>query len=183
MESLGDGLDTRDLLRQATTDRVVFVRWAAARSLGRSAPAKPDAAAVADDVAALARLIVGRRPGRADGRADGPGPVRPRRRVRHAGRPDAAGRGDVEPRVAAVQALGALETDADRTIPVLTGALRDPDLRLRRVAAAGLVRFGPDAKTALPELRQAVLSDDQDLRLAAAEAILAIERVPRIKEL
>jgi hypothetical protein len=35
----------------------------------------------------------------------------------------------------------------------------------------------------LPELRKAVLSDDPDLRLAAAEAILAIERVPRMKEL
>jgi hypothetical protein len=51
------------------------------------------------------------------------------------------------------------------------------------VAAAGLTRFGPNAKAALPELRKAVLSDDPELRLAAAEAILAIERVARMKEL
>jgi HEAT repeat protein len=183
MESLGDGLDTRDLLRQATTDRVVFVRWAAARSLGRSAPARPDPAAVADDVAALGRLSSDPDPdvrtaaltalARFGPAAGSAAPVVL----------TAAGRGDVEPRVAAVNALGALQTDADRTIPVLIAALKHPDLRLRRVAAAGLVRFGPGAKAALPELRQAVLSDDQDLRLAAAEAILAIERVPRIKEL
>jgi len=189
LESLGDGLDSRDLLRQATADRSVFVRWTAARALGRTAPAKPAAAAVADDVAALAKLA-----------ADGDPDVRTAAlnslaRFGTAAQSasqavlNAASRGDIEPRVAAIKALGALQTDAARTVPVLIEALQtpllrvQPDLRLQRVAAAGLSRFGPDAKAALPELRKAVLSDDPELRLAAAEAILAIERVTRIKEL
>jgi HEAT repeat protein len=54
---------------------------------------------------------------------------------------------------------------------------------LRRAAAIALVRFGPDARTALPELRKALNSTDVELRLAAAEAVLAIERKPRPKEL
>ena len=183
IESLGDALDARELLRQATTDRYVFVRWAAARALGRTAPPKADPSRVADDVMALARLTTDTDP---DVRTAALTAIS---RFGTAARPAgdavlaAATRGDVEPRVAAVRALGALETEAAKTVPVLVAGLRDPDLRLRRVAAAGLTRFGPDAKAALPELRQAVMSDDPELRLAAAEAILAIERVPRMKEL
>ena len=40
LETLGDALEARELLRQATVDRTVFVRWAAARALGRTATAK-----------------------------------------------------------------------------------------------------------------------------------------------
>jgi HEAT repeat protein len=189
MESLGDGLDTRDLLRQATSDRVVFIRWAAARALGRSAPDKPDAAAVAGDVAALARLVADPDPDVRTAALTALARFGPAAQSATDAVLGAASRGDIEPRVAAVKALGALQTDAGRTVPILIAALRppelrvQPDLRLQRAAAAGLTRFGPDARAALPELRQAVLSDDQELRLAAAEAILAIERVPRVKEL
>jgi HEAT repeat protein len=183
LESLGDALEARELLRQAASDRVVFVRWAAARALGRSAPPKPTPAAVADDVAALTRLTADPDPdvrtaalvalGRFGTAAESATPAVL----------TAAGRGDVEPRVAAIKALPALGTDADRTVPVLISALQNPDLRLRRVAAAGLIRFGPDAKAALPELRQAATSPDPELRLNAAEAILSLERKSRRKEL
>jgi HEAT repeat protein len=189
MESLGDGLDTRELLRQATSDRVVFIRWAAARALGRSAPEKAATATVADDVAALARLVADPDPDVRTAALIALARFGPAAQSATDAVLAAASRGDIEPRVAAIKALGALQTDARRTVPILIAALRpselrvQPDLRLQRAAAAGLTRFGPDAKAALPELRQAVLSDDQELRLAAAEAILAIERVPRIKEL
>lgn len=183
IESLGDAVDARDLLRQAAGDRVVFIRWAAARALGRTAPPKPVADRVADDVAALARLTADSDPDVRTAALTAIAKFGPAARSAADAVLTAAARGDVEPRVAAVRALGALQTEAGQTVPVLIAALRDPDLRLRRVAAAGLTRFGPDAKAALPELRQAVLSDDPELRLAAAEAILAIERVPRMKEL
>ena len=183
IESLGDALDARNLLRQATRDRVVFVRWAAARALGRSAPAKPVAAEVADDVAALARLTTDTDPDVRTAALTAIARFGTAAKSAANALLNAASRGDVEPRVAAIRALGPLQTDATPTIPVLIAALRNRDLRLQRAAAAELVRFGPDAKAALPELRKAVLSDDPELRLAAAEAILAIERVPRMKEL
>lgn len=183
LESLGDLLAARDLLRQAAADRLVFVRWAAARALGRSVPAKPVASDVGEDVAALARLTADNDPDVRTAALTAIARFGPAAQSATEAVLTAAGRGDVEPRVAAVRALEEMKTDAGPTVPVLIVAIKDPDLRLRRVAAAGLKRFGPDAKAALPELRQAVLSDDPELRLAAAEAILAIERVPRMKEL
>jgi HEAT repeat protein len=189
IESLGDALDNRDLLHQAIADRSVVVRWTAARALGRTAPAKPVASEVADDVAALARLAADSDPDVRTAALNGLAHFGPAAQSATQAVLDAASRGDIEPRVAAIRALGALQSDAARTVPVLIAALESPqiraqpDFRLHRVAAAGLTRFGPDAKAALPELRKAVLSDDPDLRLAAAEAILAIERVPRMKEL
>jgi HEAT repeat protein len=95
----------------------------------------------------------------------------------------AAIRGDIEPRVVALHTLAAVDSGAAETVPVLIQGLADPDVRLRRAAASGLVRFGPDARPAIPELRRALSSTDQDLRLAAAEAILAIERPARLKDL
>ncbi|HKB02966.1 MAG TPA: HEAT repeat domain-containing protein [Gemmataceae bacterium] len=183
LEGMGDALPVKALLREATMDRSVFVRWAAARALGKGAPAKPDPAAVADDVAALARLV-------ADADIDvRMAALNALARYGPAARPGAAvvlvaaGRGDIEPRVVAVRTLGALESEHSETVPVLIEALRDPDVRLRRAAASGLVRFGPDARPALPYLRRALSDPDQDLRIAAAEAILAIERPARLKDL
>jgi HEAT repeat protein len=183
MEALGTAIDTRDLLRQATTDPVVFVRWTAARGLGEMAPPRPEASAVAPDVAALARLAGDSDPDVRTAALSALAHFGPAAQPATDAVLAAAVRGDVEPRVAAIKALGALQTDAAKTVDVLITGLRDRDLRLRRAAATGLSRFGPAAKAALPELRAAALSDDPDLRLAAAEAILAIERMPRIKEL
>ena len=67
--------------------------------------------------------------------------------------------------------------------PRRTTGLQNEDLRLRRAAATGLVRFGAAAKAALPELRKALADNDFELRLAAAEAILAIEQKGKFKEL
>jgi len=183
LESLGDALEARDYLRQATRDPNVYVRWAAARALGRTAPARPDPKAVEADVAALAVVAADRD---SDVRTAGINALARFGPAAKAAVPvlqEAATHGDVEPRVAAIKALSAVESPADSTVPLLTGALAEPDLRLRRAAASGLTRFGPDAKPALAELRKAINNPDQDLRLAAAEAILAIERKPRLKDL
>jgi hypothetical protein len=184
LETLGDAFEARALLRDASTDTNLFVRWAAARALGKSAPAKPDPAMSAPDVAALTRLIDDcdfdvrtstlnalAKYGIA-AKSAGPKVIA------------AARRGDIEPRVAAVKALGAIETDAASTVPVLIAGLQNDDVRLRRAAASGLVRFGAEAKAALPELRKALASPDVELRLAAAEAVLAIElKVAKPREL
>jgi hypothetical protein len=183
LESLGDALEARELLRLATLDRVVFVRWAAARALGRSAPPKPDPNAVADDVAALVKLTRDPDPDVRTAALVGLARFGTAAQSAIPAVLNAATRGDVEPRVAAIKALPALNSDAERTVPVLIAGLQHSDLRLRRVAAAGLIRFGPDAKPALPELRKATTSPDPELRLNAAEAILALERKPRWKEL
>jgi HEAT repeat protein len=182
LESIGDALEARALLREATRDSSAYVRWTAARALGRT-PAKADPTAVAADVAALAAIANDKdvdvrtasltalpRFGTAAASA-GPEVLK------------AARVGDVEPRVTAIKALDAIKTDATSTVPVLIEALEDKDLRLRRAAASGLVRFGAAAKAALPQLRQALLSTDADLRIAASEAILSIEKGPRLKEL
>jgi HEAT repeat protein len=183
LEALGSAIDSRPMLRAATRDPNVLVRWAAARALGKMAPAKADPAGVADDVAALSRLT-------ADADIDvRMAALNALARFGTAARPAApavlvaAGRGDVEPRVVAMRTLIAMESEAEPTLPVLIGGLTDPDVRVRRAAAGGLVRFGPAARPALPELRRAVLSTDSELRIAAAEAILAIERQPRLKDL
>jgi HEAT repeat protein len=182
VETLGDAVEVRRLVRGATADPVSFIRWAAARTLGQSAPIKPVAAEVAPDVAALTRLV-----------DDADLDVRTAA-ITALGRYGSAakaaapkllasvGRGDIEPRVAAVTALGQIGTDAETTVPVLIAGLQNEDLRLRRAAATGLVRFGAAAKPALPELRKALADTDPDLRLAAAEAILAIEQ-KKFKEL
>src|SRR3954466_15240141 len=162
LDAVGDAQAARAFLREATTDRNVFVRWAAARALGRTAPPKADPGDVSDDVAALSRLL-----------ADSDLDVRiaalnalarfgPAARSATPAVLAAARRGDVEPRVVAVRTIGALETDAANTVPVLIRGLADPDVRLRRAAASGLVRFGPEARPALPELRRALSSPDQD---------------------
>jgi HEAT repeat protein len=183
LESLGDALEAREYLRQATTDQNVYVRWAAARALGRTAPARPDLKAVEADVAALARVAADRD---SDVRTAGINALARFGPAAKAAVPvllAAATHGDIEPRVAAIKALSAVESPSDTTVPLLTAALAEPDLRLRRAAATALVRFGPDARPALAELRKAINDADQDLRLAAAEAILAIERKPRLKDL
>jgi hypothetical protein len=183
LESLGDTPEARALLRQAASDRNVFVRWATARALGLSAPAKPDPKEYAPDVAALA-ILAG--DSDIDVRTAAVNSLTRFGRVAKPAAPallGAVATGDVEPRVAAVQALSAVDSEAASSVPVLVGALQHSDLRLRRAAANALIRFGPDARPALAELRKALTSTDTELRLAAAEAILAIERKPRPKEL
>jgi HEAT repeat protein len=183
VESLGDAVEVRRLVRGATADPVSFVRWAAARTLGESAPLKPAAAEVAPDVAALTRLVDD---ADLDVRTAAITALGKYGAAAKAAAPKllaAVGKGDIEPRVAAVTALSAIGTDAETTVSVLIAALQNDDLRLRRAAATGLVRFGAAAKPALPELRKALADNDADLRLAAAEAILAIEQKGKFKEL
>ena len=175
LETLGDAIEARALLREATSDKDLFVRWAAARALGRSAPIVPDPIGNAPDVAALAKLVSDTD---IDVRSAALNAIAKFGRSGKSASSIVLGsvsRGDVEPRVAAVKALGAIESDSSTTVPVLIKALQHNDVRLRRAAASGLIRFGPEAKAALPDLHKALSDPDPELRLAASEAILAIE--------
>lgn len=183
VESLGDAAEVRRLVREVTNDRVTFVRWAAARALGQSAPLKPAPGEVAPDIAALSRLVDDPDLDVRAAAITALGKFGPAAKSATPKLLAAVGKGDVEPRVAAVTALGLVDSDAEATVPVLITGLQYEDLRLRRASATGLVRFGSAAKAALPELRRALADTDPDLRLAAAEAILAIEQKGKFKEL
>jgi len=72
--------------------------------------------------------------------------------------------------------LGSMRFDAARTVPVMRECLRDPHERIRGVAASALGRLGPEAKSALPELRLLLNDEWASVRDAATNAIQLIER-------
>jgi len=57
----------------------------------------------------------------------------------------------------------------------LMATLADADPHLRREAATGLERLGPDAREALPALVEALKDNDDGVREAAVSAIVAID--------
>lgn len=183
LESLGDAIEARSFMREATADSNIYVRWAAVRALGKSASASPDLKSAAPDVAALTNLVDDKDLDVRTAALVALAKFGSKAKSASTKVLGAANRGDIEPRVMAVKALGAIESDVSATVPVLIEGLKHSDDRLRKAAASGLVRFGPDAREALPELRKALQSQDPELRLAAAEAILAIERTARLKDL
>jgi HEAT repeat protein len=167
-------------------DRDRFVRWAAARTLGRLAPRSPELV-----VPAIARLVT-------DGDLDvevaaataleryGPAAVAavPTLGLR-------ASSGDSDIRIAAMKALEAIGTDAAPALPSVALNLipkgraerdqqREPDpgplppARARLAAADTLGRFGKLATPAIPVLQSALNDIDSDVRRAASEAILKI---------
>ncbi|MEX0702861.1 MAG: HEAT repeat domain-containing protein [Planctomycetales bacterium] len=83
----------------------------------------------------------------------------------------------------AAAALGAFEAHAERVVPVLAARLRDPDVEMRRRAAAALGRLGTKAKSALPDL--IALLEDEQIREAAATALggLGAEAAPAVPAL
>jgi HEAT repeat protein len=158
----------------ALSDRDVFVRWSAARTLGRI-----NAEAGAAAVPALARSL-------ADPDLDV--------RLTAAATLEAYGsaargavpaltasvaKGDPDVRRAAMYALQAVGAEAGRAAtPNLMAALRHDDPRVRRTAAETLGSFGTEAKNAVPALRRALQDEDADVRQAASDALLSIMPPP-----
>ncbi len=181
LEPLGSAVVPPSVLIPVTSDPDLYVRWAAVRGVGRLAPAKEGGAGSAEAVAALAKrandpdvdlrtaaLLALQRYGSA-AKAAGPEIVQ------------AATTGDVEPRIIAMRTLVILELDSAIAVPALIDSL-DDDLRLAKTAAVALGSYGSDAKAAVPALRVALLSTDQELRLAAAEALFLIESPKKPKD-
>jgi HEAT repeat protein len=83
---------------------------------------------------------------------------------------------DADVRVGAIRALEGVGTAAAPAIPALITALTEGTDRVRRAAALLLGKFGPAAREALPALRNALNDRDPDTRRFASEAILNIDR-------
>jgi len=78
-------------------------------------------------------------------------------------------------RVASAEALGAIGTPVETSVPALVKALKDPDAEVRTAAADALNEIGAAASTAFPALETALKDTDRDVRLNAA---LAIAKMP-----
>jgi HEAT repeat protein len=158
-------------LVEALSDRDRFVRWAAARTLGRIGPAaRPEPATLG-----LAKLL-----------SDPDLDVRmaaattlevygPRAAKAIPAVVAATQTGDAEIRQAAMRALPSIDTKGQPdTIGALIKALANPDARVRQTAAETLGKFGSAARSARPALAEALNDDDPEVRRAASEALVDI---------
>lgn len=156
-------------LIRAMSDRDLFVRWAAGRTLGKLAPF-----AAAEVVPALAKLL---RDPDLDLRLAAAAALERFGPDAKAAIP-ALGRsvteGDAEIRRAAMLALAAIGPEAKTAVPSLAAALANDNPRVRRTAAEVLSRLGQSARAAEGALRQAMNDSDPDVRKAASDAMLSI---------
>ncbi len=170
IEAMGpSGAEFIPQLIAALKDPDLFVRWIAARALGKLAPREaatvvPALAGVLDDVDLDPRIAAAK--------------------ALAAYGPDAAAavpalterlnKGDAEFRIAAMKAIEAIGTEGAPALPELAKALGNIDPRVRGEAARVLGRFGPLARGYVDDLRK--LSDDPDsaVRRAASGAVLSI---------
>lgn len=162
-------------LVSAMTDYNKFVRWSAARTLGRLHPRQPDLV-----VPGLMRML--------DDRED------PKVRIAAASALELYGehakkavptlahvinRGDKDYVIAILRTIQAIGTDAAPTLPNVAWVLNDrtqpPSVRIE--AAQTLGRFGALATEQLPILREVMNNEaDEDIRNAASIAVLAVDR-------
>ena len=172
LELIGDAAaPVTGALVEALTDPNKFVRWAAARTLGKlSAPLRPPSA-----VPGLTRLLGDRD---LDLRLVAAATLErygPEARAAVPMLTRSVGRGDAEIRVAALRAIEGIGKDAAPAIPAITEALFQPNPRVRQTAAEVLGRFGAVAQSSVGALRRALDDPDADVRRAASEALLSIE--------
>jgi len=167
-------------LTRALYDRDRYVRWAAARTLGKMAPlddVENGKQVEQGAVGGLARLLSDPDPdlrlrvawalerfGKAAGDAV------PALAV-------AASRGDEEARIGATNAIQVIGGHADEAVPALAAGLASDNVRLRRASAEALGKYGAQARAARPALQQAMRDPDAEVRRLAAEAIVKIGTV------
>lgn len=162
-------------LVRALSDSNKFVRWAAARTLGKLHPRQAKTV-----VPGLVRLL--------NDREDLSVRITAALAIQRYG-PDAKeavphlarviNRGNKEYIVAVIRALLGIGTDAQAALPSIAWILRERDLpsSVRVEAAKALGRFGPLAKGQLRVLREIMESDtDAEVRQAASNAVLAVDR-------
>jgi HEAT repeat protein len=156
-------------LVQALYDPNLFVRWAAARTLGKMGPVESNLV-----VPGLAHLLFD---SDLDVRLAAAVALERIGPAAQAAVPDlirATQASDEVERQAAIRALGGIGTGAKPAIPALAAALSDPEPRVRQTAAEVLGRFGPSAASAEPALRKALNDPDPDVRRAASDALLNV---------
>ncbi len=159
------------ILVKALADPSLFVRWSAARVLGRTGPVATD-----ESVPAIAALL--RDPDLNVRQAAATTLERygPAAKAALPQLINAVSTGDAEVRIGAILALAAMGSTARPAVPALIGALSYADDRVQRAAAETLGRgnFGDAARAAIPALRRAMEDEDPEVRKAASEALLGI---------
>jgi HEAT repeat protein len=143
---------------RAMRDRNHFVRWAAARTLGKSGPF--DASTAKKAVPALVRVLADRDLDLQLAAVTTLANFGPRAREAVPALVRATQAGDADFRIAAMQTLSAivLPSDQDQTpqvIAALINSLTDRDPRIRQAAASTLGDYGSAARSAIPALRKA----------------------------
>jgi HEAT repeat protein len=159
----------------ALTDADPFVRWAAARTLGKVSPAAADIA-----VPGLAALL-------AD--VDLDLRIAAAMALEHYGKAartavpeliQASGAMDAEMRVAVIHALGAIGApEVKPALPVLIAAVGDADPRVQEAAARALGELGALAGAAVEPLRKVLQTGPPEVQKAAGDALLKILRLDR----
>jgi HEAT repeat protein len=161
------------LAKENEPDR--FVRWAAARALGKVLPGKNRRAGQENATPALARLLM-------DTDADvrlaaastlesyGPGAARAVEALT-----SALEQGDATVRKAAIHVLVGIGAASRRAIPVLVASLTDMDATIRQAAAEGLGKLAqPGDHSVVAALRKVLPDENGDVRRAAGEALLNV---------
>jgi HEAT repeat protein len=157
-------------LVKALGDSDPFIRWAAARTMGKISPvaavtAVPGLAGLLADLDLDVRLAAATALERYGPAAKGALPELTR----------AMRASDAELRTAAIGAVGAVGANEGRSaIPALIEALSDTDPRVRQMAAKTLGKFGTAARGAVESLNLALEDSDTDVQKAASEALLNI---------
>ena len=165
----GEAAPALPAITNSLADPDKFVRWAAARTIGRMAPLQPSLtmpklAALSADIdldVKMAALIALQRYG-PEASAVLPQIV------------TAASHGDGEGRIEAMKALEAIGLAAVPTIPVIVGNLNQANPRVRQSVCEILGRFGTKAAGAEPALLQAMKDPNPDVRCAAADSLLRV---------
>jgi HEAT repeat protein len=173
LETLGDNAArAAPRLAWALLDPDRFVRWAAARALGRMTPEAAGADAVVpylirmlDDPDLDLRLIAAQSLERYGPAAKTAVPALAK----------TTRKGDPEIRRAAIRALIGVGTDAKDAIPDIAAALGNSDVRVRRTAAEALARFGPLAQNAKAALRKSLDDSDAEVRRYAEDSLLQLK--------
>ena len=159
-------------------DRDLFVRWIAARALGKLAPKSADSVvpaltAVLDDEDLDPRIAA----------ANALGAYGPDAKSAVTALTDRLLKGDAEVRIANMKALEGIGTDSVSALPTVVKLFAFIDPRVRTEAARLVGRFGSSPKTReaakkyVPALRELTFDPDTDVRKAAAAAVLEIEPV------
>lgn len=147
-----------------------FVRWAAARILGRIGPTE-----LSRTVPGLSRLLFDPDLGVNVAAAQ----ALERYGESAAGAVPALAQAlqsatDTEKRLAIIETLGSIGEKAAPAIPALSATLMDPYAKTRAAAATLLGQFGGTARAAVPALRRALNDTDPEVRGAASDALLNI---------
>jgi HEAT repeat protein len=154
----------------ALNDTDSFVRWSAARTLGKISPVEADSA-----VPGLARLLSDLD---LDIRLASATALERYGPAAKDAIPDlvkATRSSDAVMRVATIHALGAVAgPEPHAAVPPLIKALSDSDASVRQTAAEVLGKFGPAASDAVDELRKALKDNNSDVQQAAGDALLNI---------